>query len=498
MAHKPMMSRSARITLLLVIDVFFFFVELIVGYAVGSLALVADSFHMLNDVMSLIVALYAIKLTAQSATDSRYSYGWHRAEILAALINGVFLLALCFSIFLEAIERFFNTAEISNPKLVVVVGSLGLASNIVGLFLFHEHSHSHGQGHSHGGASVPASKPASIILSDSSPADTTLAQKIPQSPRSRTRSDSYSFSGHPVATRASLVQVAQDIALATSPPKARKSLDHMSSSSARLTTHASQDDLQHGNILRLPKPVSSSPTTDQGPSEHTPLLHDESYSSTHIHDSSSSEGNALVHDQTEHNHGHGHSQPQSGSMNMRALLLHVLGDALGNVGVIATGLVIWLSTWSFKYYFDPVISLVITVIIFSSALPLVRSASFILLQGVPSTVSIEEVRASILEIEGVLSLHELHIWQLSESKIIASVHVLASRDHDFMPVAAKIRKALHLHGIHSSTIQPEYYHTRTEDYLKTTEETSCLITCPPDQACDPSENACCPPPPSDV
>ena len=57
-------------------------------------------------------------------------------------------------------------------------------------------------------------------------------------------------------------------------------------------------------------------------------------------------------------------------MNMRALLLHVFGDALGNVGVIATGLVIWLSHWSWKYYFDPMISLVITVIIFSSALPL--------------------------------------------------------------------------------------------------------------------------------
>lgn len=187
-------------------------------------------------------------------------------------------------------------------------------------------------------------------------------------------------------------------------------------------------------------------------------------------------------------------------MNMRALLLHVLGDALGNVGVIATGLIIWLTTWSFKSYFDPIISLVITVIIFSSALPLVRSASFILLQGVPSTVSIEEVRSSILEIDGVLSLHELHIWQLSESKIIASVHVMASRNHDFMPVAAKIRKALHLRGIHSSTIQPEYHHTRAlpEDHLKTTEETSCLITCPPDRACDPSENACCPPPPSDV
>lgn len=69
-------------------------------------------------------------------------------------------------------------------------------------------------------------------------------------------------------------------------------------------------------------------------------------------------------------HGHGH-----GSMNMKAILLHVLGDALGNVGVIATGLIIWQTTWSYKYYFDPVISLVITAIIFSSALPLGKSRS---------------------------------------------------------------------------------------------------------------------------
>jgi zinc transporter 1 len=55
------MSRSGRIMLLLIIDVIFFFIELIAGYAVGSLALVADSFHMLNDVISLVVALYAIK-----------------------------------------------------------------------------------------------------------------------------------------------------------------------------------------------------------------------------------------------------------------------------------------------------------------------------------------------------------------------------------------------------------------------------------------------------
>lgn len=69
-------------------------------------------------------------------------------------------------------------------------------------------------------------------------------------------------------------------------------------------------------------------------------------------------------------HGHPQGQPHGGSMNMKALLLHVLGDALGNVGVIATGLIIWLTSWSFKYYCDPIISLLITAIIFHSALPL--------------------------------------------------------------------------------------------------------------------------------
>jgi zinc transporter 1 len=80
--------------------------------------------------------------------------------------------------------------------------------------------------------------------------------------------------------------------------------------------------------------------------------------------------------------GHHH-----GSMNMRALLLHVLGDALGNVGVISSGLIIWQTTWKYRFYSDPIISLLITVIIFSSALPLVKSASFILLQG-KSTITL--------------------------------------------------------------------------------------------------------------
>ncbi|EKM51535.1 uncharacterized protein PHACADRAFT_261734 [Phanerochaete carnosa HHB-10118-sp] len=432
------MRRSTRILILLVIDVVFFFVELIVGYAVGSLALVADSFHMLNDVLSLVVALYAIKLTNQPRIDSKYSYGWHRAEILAALINGVFLLALSFwrlsgdssrhqvSTTIVTGPSVNNTRdlEISQPRLVVIVGSLGLASNIVGLILFHEHSHAHDH-----------SKTAPVTHTPS-------VRRRSGSDSSRT-----SLFGLPAATRQYMVQTLNEAARAESSREDGGHESFVDEHTALLGPGQSQDgsdpEVRHGNSSR-------SATS-----------------------------------------GHGH-----GSMNMRALLLHVFGDALGNVGVIATGLVIWLTHWSWKYYFDPIISLVITVIIFSSALPLVRSTAFILLQGVPTTVSLDEVRSAILAVDGVLSLHDLHVWQLSESKIVASVHVMASRKHDFMPVAADIRKALHEHGIHSSTIQPEYQsHNVTPREPSETDSNNCLILCPPDQTCA-ADNACCPPPPA--
>ena len=111
-------------------------------------------------------------------------------------------------------------------------------------------------------------------------------------------------------------------------------------------------------------------------------------------------------------------------MNMKGVFLHVLGDAIGNVGVIFVGAFILFTHYSWRHYADPVISFIIACIIFQSALPLVKSASFILLQGVPTTVSLGGVRDSVLRIEGVLSVHDLHVWQLNENKNVASLHIM--------------------------------------------------------------------------
>ncbi|KAF6008337.1 hypothetical protein HII13_004122 [Brettanomyces bruxellensis] len=129
------------------LDTVFFLLEIIIGYLVNSLALIADSFHMLNDIISLSVALWAVNVAKNRVADAKFTYGWLRAEILGALVNGVFLVALCFTIFIEAIQRFIQPPVITNPKLILFVGTIGLISNIVGLFLFHDTEHSHDNSH---------------------------------------------------------------------------------------------------------------------------------------------------------------------------------------------------------------------------------------------------------------------------------------------------------------------------------------------------------------
>ncbi|XP_057297264.1 proton-coupled zinc antiporter SLC30A1-like [Hydractinia symbiolongicarpus] len=130
----------------------FFLVEIIVGYITKSMALVADSFHMLSDVVSLLVGYIALRYSKKRQQTGRYTFGWARAEVLGALVNAVFLAALCFSIFVEALKRMILPEEIEDARLVLITGGIGLLVNLIGLFLFHQHGHSHGgHGHSHGG-----------------------------------------------------------------------------------------------------------------------------------------------------------------------------------------------------------------------------------------------------------------------------------------------------------------------------------------------------------
>jgi zinc transporter 1 len=157
--------------------------------------------------------------------------------------------------------------------------------------------------------------------------------------------------------------------------------------------------------------------------------------------------------------GHGHSH---GDMGMNAMVLHVIGDALGNIGVIITALIIWLTDLPGKYYADPAVSLFITAIILNTSIPLTRATSKVLLQATPEHISVPEIREDIEALPGVVSCHHIHVWQLSDTKVVASMHLQVSFPIDshsgekYMELAKRARKCLHGFGIHSATIQPEF------------------------------------------
>jgi cobalt-zinc-cadmium efflux system protein len=110
-------------------------VEVIGAYLTGSLALFADAAHMLADVGGLALALFAIWVASRPPTPAK-TYGYYRAEILAALLNALVLLAVATAVLFEAWERLLHPRPVlAGPMLAV--GALGLVVNLVGAWLLH-------------------------------------------------------------------------------------------------------------------------------------------------------------------------------------------------------------------------------------------------------------------------------------------------------------------------------------------------------------------------
>jgi cobalt-zinc-cadmium efflux system protein len=105
----------------------------------GSLALLSDSGHMLTDVGGLAMALLAIYYSEKPTTPKR-TYGFYRSEILASLVNSIFLILLSLYIFYEGYQRIlYPTHVLGLPMIIVAV--IGLGINLVGMRLLHVHSH---------------------------------------------------------------------------------------------------------------------------------------------------------------------------------------------------------------------------------------------------------------------------------------------------------------------------------------------------------------------
>lgn len=129
-------SRSrAALTTTLVLTAGFMVVELAAGLWIGSLALIADAGHMFTDAGALALALFASWIAARPPTPAK-TYGYYRAEILAALVNAVVLLVVAGGILYEAWQRILDPAPVPGVPMAVVA-TAGLAVNVTGAWLLH-------------------------------------------------------------------------------------------------------------------------------------------------------------------------------------------------------------------------------------------------------------------------------------------------------------------------------------------------------------------------
>ncbi|KAG5656507.1 hypothetical protein KAF25_000094, partial [Fusarium avenaceum] len=340
-------SRKQRLIATICISFSFFAAELAVGFYTHSIALIADAFHYLSDLIGIVVAIIA--LMAQDRVEpapQAYTYGWQRATILGAFFNGVFLLALGISILVQTIERFVHVTRIQNPLLILIIGSTGLGLNILVMSFLHEHDHGHGH------------------------------------------------KGH--------------------------------------GEHGHTDGIQD-------QEVTESGTNDTTSEDETRLT---SMTSSHH----------------EHKHRTVTVESPGRDLGMMGVLIHVLGDAINNIGVIIAAVIVWKTKGEGRYYADPAVGVFISIMILLSAIPLVKNSGVILLQTVPRGINLEDIKHDMEKvIPGVKSVHELHIWRLDQRKSVASAHIVVEGRtiEAFADKAKIIMECLHAYGVHSATLQPE-------------------------------------------
>jgi cobalt-zinc-cadmium efflux system protein len=141
------------------------------------------------------------------------------------------------------------------------------------------------------------------------------------------------------------------------------------------------------------------------------------------------------------------------NINMRAAYLHILSDVLGSMAALAAGLAIYF--WEL-HVADPVLTLVVTALILVFAWRLTKQSMHILLEGTPEDLDPKAVEASILDVDGVQGVHDLHVWTLTSGVDSLSVHVVLAEEPSDDAISHRIHDLIRdRYRIHHITVQVE-------------------------------------------
>ncbi|NXN47492.1 ZNT4 protein, partial [Rhinoptilus africanus] len=162
-----------RLTLAALLYLLFMTGELIGGYVANSLAIMTDALHMLTDLSGIILTLLALWLSAKSPTK-RFTFGFHRLEVLSAIISVLLVYILMAFLLYEAVQRTIHMDYEINGDIMLITAAVGVAVNLIMGFLLNQSGHLHSHSHSHPHSHVPQSNSPNTAHG-SSPGHSSLA-----------------------------------------------------------------------------------------------------------------------------------------------------------------------------------------------------------------------------------------------------------------------------------------------------------------------------------
>jgi cobalt-zinc-cadmium efflux system protein len=142
------------------------------------------------------------------------------------------------------------------------------------------------------------------------------------------------------------------------------------------------------------------------------------------------------------------------SLNLEAAFRHVIADLLGSAGVLVAALVILLTGWELV---DPLVSIAIAILIVASAWGVLRDSTAILMEQTPSDIDADAVARAIVEVPGVTSVHDLHVWRITSGFDALSAHVLVGQGEDCHALRRDVERAIaQRFGITHTTLQVDH------------------------------------------
>jgi cobalt-zinc-cadmium efflux system protein len=142
------------------------------------------------------------------------------------------------------------------------------------------------------------------------------------------------------------------------------------------------------------------------------------------------------------------------SLNVEAAFRHVIADLLGSVGVLVAALVILLTGWELV---DPLVSIAIAILIVASAWGVLRDSTAILMEQTPSGIDAAAVARAIVDVPGVTSVHDLHVWRITSGFDALSAHVLVGQGEDCHARRRDVEQAIaQRFGITHTTLQVDH------------------------------------------